>query len=57
MAVAVDPHRSLTAAVEAERRSMRLTQARDVLSVAGWVAVSVGSAAVAVSELLGRGRR
>jgi hypothetical protein len=58
VAVAVDPRTShLADAVRAEQRTMRLGQIRDVLSVAGWVAVSAGSAAVAVSEVLRRGRR
>lgn len=35
---------------------MRLDSAREILSVAGWAAVSVGSAAVAVSELIRRRR-
>lgn len=56
MAAVLDARTRLAEAVRSEQRTMRLDSAREILSVAGWAAVSVGSAAVAVSELIRRRR-
>jgi hypothetical protein len=57
VAAVLDARTRLAEAVRSEQRTMRLDSAREILSVAGWAAVSAGSAAVAVSEVLRRGRR